>query len=360
MEYISDEENIDVDFFQVNNEIKELCQTLNVDTQKYYYNCNLEQHLSSFLENDFENLKIHICAYNINTTNKYPYLQYFLYKNNQSDFEFPSFIYKDEQDLITKSLKVIQILCKSFYKDTCFEFKGFIHEDDNNIFMFFDCSHMVVDTLRMTEINDLWLVTMDEILNHQHVCGFKINEYISSFFHKNTDLCYLTNKQGIHYSIPKIVYSKCETRQISFISTFGIPIKTDIFGNYYYFTDYDSAIKTNNGFGLIRCLLFLGKTKIVTNLENDTSDISKQLLKNNLDDTYLSDNYIQTKMMMKVTDWDSHWTLNYDSLFIGKVILDDGSIFDRGPMWVVQNYEQYCVLSSQEIKKKKINKEENK
>jgi hypothetical protein len=58
-------------------------------------------------------------------------------------------------------------------------------------------------------------------------------------------------------------------------------------------------------------------------------------------------------MMMKITDWDSHWTLNYDSLFIGKIVLDDGSIFDRGPLWVVQNYEQYSVISTQEIKKKK-------
>jgi hypothetical protein len=348
MEYISDEENTDLDFFKVNNEIQELCQSLNIDNHKYYYNCNLQQHLSSFLENN-DNLKCHICAYNINTTNKYPYLQYFLYKKydtqTRHDFEFPSFIYKDEQDLITKSLTVIQILCKSFYKDTCFEFKGFLQEDDD-IFMFFDCSHMVVDTLKMTESNDLWLVTMDEILNHQHVCGFKINEYITSFFHKNTELCYLTNEEGNHYCIPKIAYSNCENRQILFTSTFGIPVKNDIFGNFYYFTDYESAIKTNyEKFGLIRCLLFLGKTKIVNNLENDTSDISKQLLENNLDDTYLSDNYIQTKMMMKVTDWDSNWTLNYDSLFIGKVILDDGNIFDRGPLWVVQNYEQYCVLS---------------
>jgi len=86
---------------------------------------------------------------------------------------------------------------------------------------------------------------------------------------------------------------------------------------------------------------------------NDTSDTSLQLLDKNLDETYLSEDYIKTKMMMKITDWDSHWTLNYDSLFIGKIVLDDGSIFDRGPLWVVQNYEQYSVISTQEIKKKK-------
>jgi hypothetical protein len=350
MEYTSDEENTDIDFFQVNNEIRELCQSLNINTEKYYYNCILEEHLSSFLENK-EGLKINICAYNINNTNKYPYLQYFLYK--KSDFEFPSFIYKDQQDLITKSLKVIQILCKSFYKDTCFEFKGYIHED-NEIYMFFDCSHMVIDTLLMKERNDLWLGTMDEILNHQHICGFKINDSITSFFHNHPDLCYLTNEEGTHYSIPKVVYSYCEKRQIAFTSTFGIPVKNDIFGSYYYFTDYESVIKNKlNNFGLVRCLLFLGNTKIVSNLVNDTSDTSLQLLDKNLDETYLSEDYIKTKMMMKITDWDSHWTLNYDSLFIGKIVLDDGSIFDRGPLWVVQNYEQYSVISTQEIKKKK-------
>jgi hypothetical protein len=213
---------------------------------------------------------------------------------------------------------------------------------------------MVIDTLLMKERNDLWLGTMDEILNHQHICGFKINDSITSFFHNHPDLCYLTNEEGTHYSIPKVVYSYCEKRQIAFTSTFGIPVKNDIFGSYYYFTDYESVIKNkSNNFGLVRCLLFLGNTKIVSNLVNDTSDTSLQLLDKNLDETYLSEDYIKTKMMMKITDWDSHWTLNYDSLFIGKIVLDDGSIFDRGPLWVVQNYEQYSVISTQEIKKKK-------
>ena len=56
-------------------------------------------------------------------------------------------------------------------------------------------------------------------------------------------------------------------------------------------------------------------------------------------------------MLSKISDWDSQWILNYDSLYIGKYIFDNGTIFNKGPLWVVKNLNQYNILSCQQIKK---------
>jgi hypothetical protein len=154
--------------------------------------------------------------------------------------------------------------------------------------------------------------------------------------------------------MPKIAYSICENNKINFVSTFGVSIKNDLFGNYYYFTEYNTAIqqiKTNEIYGLIRSILFLGNIKYITNEnEYDDSDIAKKMIEDNVNENYTSENFIKAKMMSKISDWDSKWILNYDSVYIGKYMFDNGSIFEKGPLWVVKNLNQYQILSCQQIK----------
>ena len=313
-----------------------------------------------YLETDLSSLnqdnctEIHICAYNINNQLHTPFLQYFLHKPfnstqniNEGQFIFPHFQYKNAQDLLVKSMTTIDILSSSFYKNTQFEYKGFL-TIGTNVYIFYDCSHILVDTLKMTKTNDLWLVTIDEIIHYNKVCSFSIHPSIIDLFHNYTKLLYLTNSiTGDTYQLPIVVYANCPIKRLDFTATFGInTTPTGIFGNYYYFTDYDTAIKTSQSqqFGLLRCILFLGNTKTVLNLVNDPIDQSHIISQKLLNDEQ------STRLKLRITDYDSTWTLQYNSIYVGKVELDDGSIFQDGPLWCVKKRQYYHILTSHNIK----------
>jgi hypothetical protein len=302
----------------INNDINELYHSLNIPNCGLVYNypgleCLNEDFPTSLKENNI----IHICAYNINTLHKYPFLQYFLYKPyNDISFSFPTFIYKDDMDLLTKSMSVINVLCSSYYKDTIFKYKGFIKEEED-IYLFFDCSHMIIDTVKITEYNDLWLVIIDEIINYKCVCNYPIDDYIIDLFYNYEKLCYLTDNEESHYQMPIIGYSTCDINKIDFVATFGIPLENGILGNYYYFTDYINSFKPNYlKYGLVRCVIFKDKTKII--YDDNTNVVSE-----------------------KINEWNNKWDLLFDSVLC---ITTESSNIKKN-ICVIKNYNQYFVLS---------------
>ena len=135
-------------------------------------------------------------------------------------------------------------------------------------------------------------------------------------------------------------------------------------GNYYYFTDYQNAIKKSGwlneseGCGcLIRCAVFLDKMKFVRNNPHDKvdeSNLTKDIL---LNCDVNSVEYKNAKLLLRVSDRDGLWTKEYNSVYLGKMELDDGTIFNEHPLWVVKDYEQQVVLSTHIIDKKSLDSE---
>jgi hypothetical protein len=60
--------------------------------------------------------------------------------------------------------------------------------------------------------------------------------------------------------------------------------------------------------------------------------------------------------MLKISDRDGLWRENYDSVYIGKIELDDGNIIDDYPLWAIKNYDQQIILSSHIVDKKTLDK----
>ena len=123
-----------------------------------------------------------------------------------------------------------------------------------------------------------------------------------------------------------------------------------MFGKYYYFTDYKNAANKEGINGVIRCAVFLGKMKVVRNNTNDVIDesiITQGLL-------LVSQDITSIKMFMRISDRDALWTNTYNSVYLGKVELDDGSVFKDYPLWCVKDYEQQTVLSAHIIYKKLV------
>ena len=50
------------------------------------------------------------------------------------------------------------------------------------------------------------------------------------------------------------------------------------------------------------------------------------------------------KLTMRITDHDGKWQQNFDSVFIGDLLLDDGAKLDMGPLYVIKEHnQQMCI-----------------
>jgi hypothetical protein len=353
-------------------ENKKLSETAKKENYEF---CGLEL-LQNNIEDYFFNLEeqgrqpstVHICAYHINSVHKHPFLEYFLFKKNKENNEilhFPRFEYTNNVNVVAKGLAVIELLSMSYYKTPSYVFTGYTNDDDN-LYLFFDCSGLQLDGFKMSRMNDLWMVTIDELINHQSVCNFPIEDSVTEFFNNNLQLLFLKDNEGKTTEIPSVMYAGVPRKDYSFANTFGVsPAGSDaLMGNYYYFTDYQNAIKKSGwlnesaGCGcLIRCAVFLDKMKFVRNNPNDKVDESKLTKDILLNCDENSAEYKNAKLLLRVSDRDGLWTKEYNSVYLGKMELDDGTIFNEHPLWVVKDYEQQVVLSTHIIDKKSLDSE---
>ena len=170
--------------------------------------------------------------------------------------------------------------------------------------------------------------------------------------------------------------------KVSFVSSFGNPTKdkTAMLGAYYYFTDFKNSIRqggwsetgtsvkidntliTDNEYGrykkgsIVRFALFLGKMKVIENLPNDESD-SSEIKKEMIDDKKLDKN--MELLTMRISDHDGKWTEFNDSVFLGKIELDNGEYLKNTPIYVLKDYEQQIPLSYHFINKKYLKEKYN-
>jgi hypothetical protein len=169
----------------------------------------------------------------------------------------------------------------------------------------------------MARKNELWLGTIDEIINAEKLCDYPMEKGLVSFFRENKEFMYLTNERGDIYETPTIVYATCPINRIDFYVTFGVPYSHDeVFGSGYYFTTYQDIVTKNKkevnnelkqSIGILRIALFLKNMTIYSHLEEkDKND----------------------------------WKLNHDTLYINDT---------RSILYVAKEYEQQYVLSSQWI-----------
>jgi hypothetical protein len=222
--------------------------------------------------------------------------------------------------------------------------------------------------------NQLWFCLIDEIINYNKVCSLNIDSSVINFFITNIDFCYLKNKNNENYELPIVGYIGIQPIKLNFTYTFGISVKDKnaIMGPYYYFTDYKGSIRdggwsetgievkdndniiTDNEYGrfkqggIVRFALFLGKIKIIENLFNDKNDNS-EIKKERLNDKNLDQN--MEVLTMRISDHDGKWSEHNDSVFLGKIELDNGSYLKNAPIIVLKDYHQQIPLSYHYIDK---------
>jgi hypothetical protein len=265
-----------------------------------------------------------------------------------------------------------------FDKNICF--KGF-YLNGRDVHIVFDLTECKLNIYDVYRANQMWFTLLDEIINHKRINNFFIDSSVTNFFINNDDFIYLKNKNGDNYELPIVGYigmNGHKHNKITFTYTFGNSPKDKnaILGPYYYFTDYKNAIReggwsetgkpatvdnvliTDNEYGrykrgsIIRFGLFLGKMKMVENLPNDEID-SSDTKKERLEDPGLDKN--MEILTMRISDHDGKWGENYDSVFLGKIELDNGEYLKNTPIYVLKEYEQQIPLSYHFIDKIHLN-----
>jgi hypothetical protein len=291
---------------------------------------------------------VSICAYNINTSGKYPFQQFILTKSINNTIEFPSvLVYTDFNSIelitYTKVCLFGLLSIDDFEKfNEVVDFNGY-YEYNNNLYLFFDITNCKENISSTNKYSNLWLSLIDEIVNQKSVFDIKIDEEISNFFIKNSDLCFLVDENHNNYEIPVVGYVSKEKSKTNFTYIFGESAgdKNSLLGSYSYFTDLNNALK-NSGEYIIRFALFLGNTKYVQNLKNDPIDNS-EIKSQRLQDNALDKN--REYLTIRISDHDGKWTELYDSVYLGYIILDDDTVLQNTPMFVLKTYEQQIPLT---------------
>lgn len=377
-----------------------------IDNKSYYYQALecLNNDISS-VYNCIDNARIHLCMYSVNTSAKNPFLEFFLIKNNQNDIYpdilcFPSFFYYRDvsNDILKESSKIQKMLLLDTSSIT---FNGYLLEELNglnDLYLFYEYNNETqnshendIGSGEMYRNDILWKVVIDEIVNSRLVCNFPIDDVVTNFFLRNIQFMFLfknnDKNNNIIYETPTVVYHGVNESMLYFKYIFGIP-KTnhdEIMGPFYYFTNYENAVKmsidsynnkcnntpnaelktetqpnilnfildktkTDKKIGIIRSVIFLGVNKVPTNYPEDDVD-------NSFHSSILSCIDNENVQINRISDHDGLWTDNYDSVYIGKLLLDNGKFINGAPLWVVKDYNQQASISYHYLSSKLLNDE---
>jgi len=351
-----------------------------------YYNYPIKHFLIKDLSQNFESNsyeQIILCIYRINISGKNPFIQYLLSNNGFDKMclpVLPIFATLNYEKLIDYSKVFLSSILQvknfeEFNKKIVFDgYFGY----NNNFYLFFDITNNEVNIDDTYSYNPLMFALTDEIINHGKICNISISEDTRNFFIINDSINYLYDEDNEPYEHPIVGFVGKPTPEIiNFTHIFGESPrnKSAILGPYYYFTDFNYAIRqggwshdykpvymynkliTDNEYGrylrggIVRFALFTGNIKYVENIPNAPNDCS-EIKKQRMNDPSLNENYeIQT---LRISDHDAIWTKTYDSVYLGNTELDDGSFVEETPLIVLKDYKQQLPLSFHFIDKTSI------
>ena len=348
-----------------------------------YYNYAIKNFLEKdlsliFEQNSYE--QIILCIYRINISGKNPFIQYLLSNNGFDKIHLPVlpiFTTLNYEKLIDYSNVFLSSMLQvenfeEFNKNLVFDgYYGY----NKNLYLFFDITNNQVNIDNTYSYSPLMFALTDEIINHGKIYNISISEDTRKFFVINNSINYLYDENNEPYEHPIVGFVGKPTPEIiNFTYIFGETPKNKsaILGPYYYFTNFNCAIRqggwshdykpeymydkliTDNEYGrylkggIVRFALFTGNTKYIENIPNAPNDDS-ETKKQRLNDPSLNQNYeIQT---LRISDHDGVWAKTYDSVYLGNTELDDGSFVEETPLIVLKDYKQQLPLSFHYINK---------
>ena len=335
-----------------------------------------------------ESVEIHICTYQINTSCKLPFLEYFMIISDENDgkkkvLEFPKFDYvSSKRKSAEKQAEdhVLNMLTENDEEDDrkdedehhgVIKFRGIFkpkHDSKKtkrSVYLFFQkYFKKPKHAPQLSKRDRVWWVLTSEIANFKKVMYMDIHPDVTDFFIRNPEIMRLYDCKGRLLETPTTCYFGDEFQKIKYLAFFGLlkaPVKSS-FGPFYVATNFLSSMKyacythdqqpfelydgekiTSGKHGkykeggVLRMVLFVGKMKVfLRNGEPDNSQISQELAK--------TDKTIEKFLSLR--DSNGNWTQEYDTAYKG---LHFASIHDDvavNPVeWFFKDYSHSLVIS---------------
>lgn len=289
--------------------------------------------LDNELESTFIADHIYLCIYRIvvkpNTT---PFLQYLLHREKHDELSFHGCNGGNLQTAHSLYDDVVgyKHLAKSHYRG--------VHKEGGELFVFYHYIeprlNMGVDVIENPHNTNWYWCIMDEICNWRKVGTLTVNPTVVKLFYSKSELIYLYDRKFDRLEVPVVAYNDSDDAYTIYMFGVDYGEKNGMYGPYFYFKQ--KPTKTG-----VRCALFLGHMKVLLNHPRDPVDGS-EIAKKMRDDI---DTREQFSYKAKLVDYDGLWADNYDSLYVGRVKMDNGELFKTEPIYVVKEWSQYIPLS---------------
>jgi hypothetical protein len=257
---------------------------------------------------------IYICAYQVNTTGQLPFLQFVMTRSKQNTMSLPIFMYTNTPNILEMCKCTLDLIlsCLTSMSIPQHKYQGFA-QDGNNFYVFFDFSQYNLESQHFLLQDEIYLVLIDEFINHKQIGKYTIDKTAIDFFSINPELLYLTDGNNNNYETPAVLYSGNIGKMVDFTYIFGVSKSTTEYFNdpQYYFTNYANAIEQSNELkkkyedeypgsfttrGVIRFAVFLGSMEIYSSdhlKPGSMTDFQSIYLKNNTHSYWIVKNYEQ-------------------------------------------------------------------
>jgi len=280
---------------------------------------------------------IHVCCYKIVEETCCPFILYLFFlnrKNGESQFyltkiNIENLGYEGEKIIDLLKNGILNEIKKNDKDIDCIKdnilFKG-LELHNNEAYIFFDINSLYIKYNINAEYR---FIMINEILNGISYI-YSIDEVNVDFFTANSHYGLLYDSNWKQYETPIAGYLGINQKELYYNFYVGIEREKNIFGTCYYFTNYENA--SNNSQYVIKAAIFLGRLCIKENFPYDKYDENAILRKNE-------------NLISRITDYNELWKKNYDSVYVGKIELDNGEEFAKGPLYALTKCEQFLQIS---------------
>jgi hypothetical protein len=207
--------------------------------------------------------------------------------------------------------------------------------------------------------NKLWFALVHEIINTKCLCNMKIQSETTQFFTSQPNFLFIQDEKGEFIETPMVGYVGQTEKKLEFTYIFGTSKSSGIMGQSFYFTNYENAIgqirdltqgvtqgytqeKTQGKLGIVRSAIFVGKMLLKINDVHDANDESEIKKKRCMEPEY---DHKYEGLTMRISDYDATWAQDYDSVYLGQVELDDGTLLKDTPLYALKYFNQQHSLS---------------
>jgi hypothetical protein len=322
---------------------------------KYNYN------ISDILETNTDKISkkinlVFVCIYVIiDSKNRInvplPYLQYLLFKYQNTNKKFPNycifpFIKAKNKNYKTNADKLVNTLL-----DVKIDTDGFI-ESNNNLFFFYNyttSNKPLLNIPNKKQNTQLWWTNIDEICNQKKIIYFPIHKSVWKLFFNYPNLIYIKDYNKNNIEIPIIGYYGDYYKFIPMIATLGQKIANPKKGydKFFYVTDFKKAVRyacwtSNYSSRTFGDVLITGD-----NGKYDKGGVVRFAV-------FMHKIFCPNKWLSQDEIDKHHQSNEFDSLYVGRTLKNDGSYISITPTYIIKNFKQHVPLSIHYIDNSKL------